>query len=375
MKIVIDENISFAEDAFSQFGNIELLPGRSIDNNILTDADILIIRSVTNVTEELLQNTNVEFVGTATIGTDHVDTEYLDKAGIKFSSAAGCNSDAVAEYVLTALSKVTHDKKLRFRDLTIGIVGVGNIGGRLAKYCSYLGMKVLKNDPPLKRKTGDSEYLKLDELMNADIISLHVPLNQDEDRTFHLFDGKQLDKIKDGAVIFNTSRGPVIDNNELLNTIDRKDLTVVLDVWENEPLINTNLLKKCFIASPHIAGYSLEGKVNGTLMIYHSLCEFLKQEKKWKPSLPPVSGSIFKLNNDSMSLEQIFYSISSTIYQIENEKKHMLKMLDIDTFKRKLYFDSMRKNYDLRREFNNYTLQVNNKDTAEFLKKFRFKVS
>lgn len=374
MKLLIDENISFAEEAFSQFGEVELLPGRSINKNKVQNADVLIVRSITNVNEELLEGTHVKFVGTATIGTDHVDIEYLNKSGIKFSSAVGCNSDAVAEYALTALSKIVFEKNLSFRELSIGIVGTGNIGGRVSKYCSALGMKVLKNDPPLKRKTGGKDFLPLDDLMDADIITMHVPLNMGgEDKTFHLFDKKRMEKIKHGAIIINTSRGPVIDNTDLQDLSDKKNFTLVLDVWENEPSVNLKLLEKTFIASPHIAGYSLEGKVNGTKMIYDELCDYLNTEKTWSPLLPEVDNPEIKINNHK-SFEDAFYFATSSIYKIEKEKMRMMEMKDMKTEEIGGYFDSLRKNYDFRREFNNFILEVDGKEISRVMKKLRFNI-
>jgi len=293
MKLVVDENIAFAEEAFSQFGDVLLISGRQITNDILCNADALIVRSITNVDKNLLQSTNIKFVGTATIGTDHINTDYLNEHNIAFADAKGCNADSVAEYVFTALLKIVADNKLTLKNKSIGIIGVGNVGSRVAKYAEALGLKVYKNDPPKQREGEVSNYVSLEEALQADIITLHVPLNKiGIDKTFHLLDEKKLNEIKSNTIIINTSRGAVINNNALLNIIDKKHFKVILDVWEGEPLINTGLLRKVFIGSAHVAGYSLEGKVNGTKMIYDALCRFTKQTSDWEPKLPTVENNI-----------------------------------------------------------------------------------
>ena len=189
MKLIIDENIAFAKEAFSGFGELNLLNGRSIEENEVRDADVLIVRSITKVDGKLLDNSKVKFVGTATIGTDHIDLNYLKSKKIAFADARGCNADSVAEYVFTTLFKVAAEEKSSLRDKTIGVVGIGNIGSRVVRLAESFGMKVLKNDPPLERKGIGENYVALDEILRADIITFHVPLNlKGIDRTYHLLD-------------------------------------------------------------------------------------------------------------------------------------------------------------------------------------------
>src|ERR1035437_2481819 len=245
MKIIADENIIFVEEAFSGLGDVHLYSGREITNALLKDADVLLVRSITDVNANLLEGTSIKFVGTATIGTDHIDNEYLADNGICFTDARGCNSDAVAEYVFTALLNISNEQNFTLKGKSIGVVGVGNIGSRIVRLAGALGMKVLQNDPPLKRKTGNKQFLNIKDLMGVDIITFHVPLNlQGEDRTYHLFDYDKINSLKDGAIIINASRGPVIENNSLDKLIGEKKFTAVLDVWENEPVINMSLLQK-----------------------------------------------------------------------------------------------------------------------------------
>jgi erythronate-4-phosphate dehydrogenase len=358
MKLVIDENISYAREAFSEFGEVVLLPGRKITNEILKNADVLIVRSITNVNEKLLDKTNIRFVGTATIGKDHVDTDYLISNNIEFADAAGCNADAVAEYILTSLTEAVTYRNSSFKDLKIGVVGVGNIGSRVSRYAEALGMYLIKNDPPLKRKTGDNSFKEIEDALKADIITLHVPLNLDGiDKTYHLVDKNKLSSVKNELTLLNTSRGSVVDNPAIENFILPKNITTVLDVWENEPAINMNLLKNVFIASPHIAGYSLEGKVNGTVMIYSALCKFLNVREKWKPVLPFVDNPVIKIDKIT-TIEETLRNIFHRVYDIKQDDNNMRKMLGMNMDKASEYFDLLRKNYPLRREFNNYSVSI-----------------
>jgi erythronate-4-phosphate dehydrogenase len=372
MKIIADENIIFAREAFSGLGDVHLYNGRNITNDILKDADALLVRSITKVNSALLDNTNVKFVGTATIGTDHVDTTYLAAKGIYFTDAKGCNSDAVAEYVFTALFNIAKGLNFLLKDKTIAVVGVGNIGSRIVRLAKSLGMNVLQNDPPLKRKTGGKNFLELNELLNADIITFHVPLNMEgEDKTFHLFNHEKLNSLKDGAIIINASRGPVVENNALFNLIDQKKFTAVLDVWEEEPGINKALLKKVKFGSPHIAGYSYEGKINGTVILYKALCSFLNSSPLWVPEIPVPGRPFIKLNGNSGTEDELFKAVDH-IYKINEDDKNLRGVENSDEPGK--YFDNLRKNYNLRREFPNFFIDIvpPNNELSEICRSFRF---
>ncbi len=376
MKIVVDENIIFAEEAFSGIGSVHLINGRSITNKILTDTDTLIVRSITRVDKNLLQDTPVKFVGTTTIGKDHIDIDFLLKNKIAFADAKGCNADSVSEYVFTALLKLAVDENISLSEKSIGIVGVGNIGGRIEKLAKTLGMKVLKNDPPKERKGIGSGYVSLDEILKADIISLHVPLIiEGNDKTVHLLNEQNLKKLKAGAIIINTSRGLVSDNIALLNETKRKHFNLILDVWENEPYINIDLLNITRIGTPHIAGYSLEGKVNGTKIIYNSLCKYINKKTEWKPFLKEMENTTRSLGQGE-TIEEKLYNLFSSIYNIEKDDKKMKDIYRRGADKHKGYFDNLRKEYPVRREFNNYTvmLQQNELNFKPILEAFRFKV-
>lgn len=374
LNIIADENILFAREAFSHIGNVELADGRKISNSMLKNKDILLVRSVTKVDKALMSNSNIKFVGTATIGSDHIDKSYLTTNNIFFTDAAGCNSDAVAEYVFTAIFELLKND-LKIERKTIGIIGHGNIGSRVAKLSKALGFKVLINDPPLKRINHNLEVSELDELMNADIITLHVPLNiGGPDNTYHLFDYNNLEKLKDGAILINASRGQVVDNKALQKIIDIKNLKIILDVWENEPHINTSLLKKVEIATPHIAGYSYEGKVNGTVMIYNSLCKFLNIKPEWKP--PQKQLKDLTLTGMISSNEDLLYKIFTKIYPIANDDSDFRKIIYMMESKQANYFDQLRKNYQLREAFLNFKINSKNinQDLLNILTKYRFNI-
>ncbi len=280
MKIVVDENIAYAKHFFSGFGELVLLPGRSIAPQDVRDADVLLVRSVTNVNRDLLAGSSVKFVGSCTIGTDHVDLEYLKQAGIHFAFAPGCNAQAVVEYVLAALAGLQVD----LQSALVGVVGCGNVGGRLLRYLHKLGVNAVGNDPFLF--DTDFPLVDFDTVLQCDVICLHTPLTKTgEHPTHHLFNAERINQLKVGTVLLNAGRGAVIDNAALLQRLEQQqDLQVALDVWENEPKINGDLLAQVAIGTPHIAGYSAEGKLRGTEMVYEALCAFLQQQ----PSVVPV---------------------------------------------------------------------------------------
>jgi len=376
MNLLVDENIAFAEEAFSTLGNTQLVDGRKLTNADLKEVDILVVRSITNVNADLLKESKVKFVGTATIGTDHIDLDYLNEQNIQFADAKGCNVDSVAEYVFTALLKIVSENNISLRERSIGVVGVGNIGSRVARLAESFGMKVLKNDPPLERKEIANNYVDLNEILKADIITFHVPISYEGiDKTFHLLNEDNLKDIKEGSIIINTSRGAVIDNSALLAESVKQNFTLVLDVWENEPSINTELLTKTRIGTSHIAGYSLEGKVNGTKMIYDALCKFLYKEPTWSPIQPKLEINECRLPSGNTDEDKL-YKLFSSIYSIEKDDELMRIIKTLNKKEQMNYFDSMRKNYPARREFCNFTvlLRKNELHLKKFLETFQFKI-
>lgn len=273
LRILADENIPMLEETFGQIGHLEIVPAASIVPKIVRGVDVLLVRSVTKVNEGLLKGSKVQFVGTATTGIDHIDLDYLKQNGISFASAHGANATSVVEYVLAALFHLSIQKQESVFEKTVGIIGCGCIGAELVKRLSRMGIKVLQNDP-IRQQTEpyNSHFVDLDTLLRAaDVVSLHVPLNA---TTVHLVDDEALQKMKSGAWLIHTCRGGVVDEAALIAN-QTKFGALVLDVWEDEPNINQMLLAQCDIATPHIAGYSYQGKTDGTQMIYEALCRHL----------------------------------------------------------------------------------------------------
>lgn len=375
MKIIVDENIEFGAEAFQQFGEVKLSHGRKITNAMLKDVEVLIVRSITDVNEELLRNTPVKFVGTATIGTDHLDKDFLKSKNIYYSSAPGCNSFAVAEYVFTSIIQIAHENNFDLSEKTLGVIGYGNIGKKITKFAESVDLKTYVNDPPLQREGYEYNFCSLDEALNCDIITFHVPLYKEGlDKTFHLLDEQRINELKPGTILINTSRGGVVDNIALLKRLqNNNDITVVLDVWENEPIINSELLQKVYFGTPHIAGYSYEGKVNGTIMIYNSLCKFLNKEKFWKPVLKAVDSNKIDIAH-TQNAKDLLYQITNKVYDIESDSNSLKSFRDNQEEKIGTHFDQLRKNYKLRREFNNYFVTSQNltSEQAAILQSLRF---
>ena len=319
-KIVVNKHTPSVVEAFSHLGEVVALETLAVTRETVRDADILVVRSETKVNERLLEGSSVRFVGTVTIGTDHVDERYLASKGITFVSAPGSNSNSVKEYIAAALCVWSRRNSTPLIGKTIGIVGVGNVGSKVAIAARALGLNVVLNDPPLGRITGDSNYRPLDELMDGDFITIHVPLTKSgNDATFHLFDDARISKMKRGVVLINTSRGKVVETNALIDALSSHHLSAsILDVWEGEPVLNTELLSRVLVGTPHIAGYSLDGKLNACRMVYEAVCRFLGVQPAWKidASLPPDTARI-TVPSGMTETNEIVRSVIGQAYDIE----------------------------------------------------------
>jgi erythronate-4-phosphate dehydrogenase len=349
MKIVADENMPGAVEYFSRFGDVQLRPGRQITQADLVDADVLLVRSVTRVDESLLQNTPVRFVGSATIGADHLDVEFLIKQQIGYSCAPGCNAQAVVDYVCAALLYLEAVDGVNWEGKTAGIVGMGNVGRRLRQTLERLGMRTLVCDPPLQAQ-GIAGLVDLDTALQADIVSLHTPLiRQGPHTTFHLLNCDRLLRLKKNALLVNTSRGAVIDGKALLEVLrSRDDLTVVLDVWENEPAIDVELAQRVRLATPHIAGYSFDGKLRGTDQVYQAFCSWLGVPPVMQMSqlIPEQLACRIDLTGSSEPIHQWI----RRVYDIAQDDAKLRKTLNRPELERVRGFDLLRKEYPLRRE-------------------------
>ncbi len=346
LRIVADENIPFVHALFSPFGEVLTLPGRSMTRENLGDADILLVRSVTNVNKALIDAASIQFVGTCTIGVDHLDTEYLNERNISYASAPGCNANAVVQYVLGVLAKLNGFDSAK----KVLIVGGGNVGGRVYDALTILGFDCSIADPFLDDSCGRN-LTDFSSISTADIICFHAPLAVDGPHpTHHMLDEELLLQINAGAVLINAGRGGVIDNAALLKVLNhRSDLQVVLDVWENEPNINTDLLQLITLGTPHIAGYSFEGRLNGALMIFDALADHLKLDVKTLAEIrKKVCGQALGCSIATPAQSVLDAVVNSyDVYLDDARLRSVVNELP-------QAFDVLRKNYPQRREFSHY---------------------
>lgn len=377
MLIVADENIPLVQEAFGTLGEVITLPGRSITSDAIkqTKAEALIVRSVTGVGPELLRGSSVRFVGTATIGTDHLDLSFLKKEKIEFASAPGCNANSVAEYVIAALLFLARVKGFSLEGKSLGVIGVGNVGSRVVTKAQALGMKVLLNDPPLARSTGDSHYLPLEALMGADFLTLHVPLTMEgPDATYHMVNEDFLTRMRPDSILINTSRGLVVDEKALKVALrNGRIAAAVLDVWEHEPSTDVELLGLVALGTPHIAGYSFDGKVNGTFMVYQALCRYSGLQPQWSPdevlsNQKQPSLVIDNLPQDTEEVEQtkqvedVVDGLVRQLYDIQKDDANLRKITELAAEERGAYFDRLRKEYPVRREFHSLKVKLSQHD-------------
>jgi erythronate-4-phosphate dehydrogenase len=357
MKIVADTNIPYVVECFSSIGDVEVVSGREITPAVVADADVLLVRSVTRVDSDLLDKSRVRFAGTATIGFDHIDTEYLSHSNIGFASAPGSNANSAAEYVIAALLAIGQKHKITLEGKSIGVIGVGNVGSRVAQKAAALGMKVKLNDPPLQRQIGDQIYLDIAGLFDCDFITLHTPLTfMGVDKTFHLADEKFFKSLKAGCVFINASRGGVVDSKSLKAAIKAGLLkAVTLDVWEDEPNIDTELLEMVDIGTPHIAGYSLDGKIAGMIMIYKAVCDYFGLETEYDIDdfLPEPAVPELTVNPANSQEQELLLQAVQKIYNISEDDRSLRRVINQPPGKRGELFDKLRKNYPIRREFQN----------------------
>lgn len=357
IKTVADENIPLVREAFETLGDVATMAAGQMTPDALKDADLVAVRSVTRVDAALLAGARPRMVMTATVGFDHVDREYLTLRGIGFANAPGSNATSVSEYVMTALAVLVRRGLAKLEGASIGVIGVGNVGGRVARMAEALGMKPVLNDPPLERKTGDPKYRPLDEALACDVVTVHVPLSREgRDATFHMCDDEFFKRAKAGAVFLNTSRGAVLDSPALVRAVKAGCVrAAVLDVYEGEPTVDAKLVAHAAIATPHIAGHSYDGKVNGAEMIYRAACDFLGEEPTWTPHLPPPPVPIMSFlepNDDDEMVRQA----CTAVYDIERDDIALREAVAREEAERAAVFSRLRREYPIRREFHNTTV-------------------
>jgi len=359
MKIIADNKIPFLKGVLEASAEVIYVPGPEISAAMLKDVDALIVRTRTQCDAGLLEGSKVKFIATATIGFDHIDADYCTAKGIKWANAPGCNSGSVMQYIAAVLVHLSTKYNFDYSEKTIGIVGVGNVGSKVVRMASLFGMKVLMNDPPRERKEGKSEFVSWKEIQKkADIITFHVPLNRDGvDKTYHLFDDEFVKELKPGVIIINSSRGEVVSNAILKKALmENKIKAAVLDVWENEAEIDSELLRLVEIGTPHIAGYSADGKAMGTAMSVQALSRFFNLNlNNWFPeNIPSPKDDNIKINAEGLTTREVINKAILTTYNIIRDDETLRNSIST--------FEKQRGDYLIRREFNAFKINLINDD-------------
>lgn len=339
MKIIVDENIPFIKGVLEPYFTVVYKKGTEISAVDVCNADALIIRTRTRCDAGLLEGSKVKFIGTATIGYDHIDTEYCKKNNIVYETAAGCNARAVMQYVASALANLSKFQNWNPEEKTLGIIGVGNVGTWVKWFAEKSGFNVICCDPPKKLIDPELPYTELHSLLEiSDIVTVHTPLIcESEHRTLDMVNDDFFRAMKDDSIFINTSRGEVVDEAALVNALEVKLSAGVVDVWNNEPVIDKNLVQKVAYATPHIAGYSLQGKANGTAIIVNKLSNFFNLPlKQWYPDVKKISP------DESINWKYIKNTINNYFDIIEESSRFIS-----DTDK----FEDIRNNYDYREEY------------------------
>lgn len=356
MKIICDDKIPFLRGALEPYAEVTYLPGKDFTPEIVRDADALVIRTRTICDRHLLEGSKVKVIATATIGYDHIDTQWCESNGIVWRNAPGCNSRSVEQYIVSVLVTLARKHHFSLAGKTLGVAGVGNVGSKVAAAARTLGMEVLLNDPPRERREGSGAFVSLDEIVGrSDIITLHVPLSREgEDATWHLFGLERIGQLTDRQILINSSRGPVVDNAALQAALAQKRLLgAVLDVWEGEPDIGADLVNLLDISTPHIAGYSADGKAAGTSAAVRAVAEVLGlPPTDWSvPAVPaPAQPLSFVLDMDGKTVEEALSDAVLYTYDVSRDSDSLRSDLGA--------FESLRGNYPVRREFSAFTVRL-----------------
>ena len=375
MKIVCDAHIPFLHGVLEPYAEVVYIPGQDIRPDDVRDADALMIRTRTRCDKTLLEGSRVRFIATATIGYDHIDTAWCEANGIAWTNAPGCNSWSVQQYMGSLLVCLSRHFGFAPKDKTIGIVGAGNVGSKVARLAALLGYRVLLCDPPRARMEGAGGFVSIDDIISgSDIISCHVPLTrQGDDATYHLFDSKRIASLRADQILINTSRGEVVDGNALKEALKNKSImTAALDVWENEPAIDPELLSLLFTGTPHIAGYSQDGKANGTMVCIQTMAKYLDLPlTDWEVSeIPqPQEPAEFTLNAEGRKPQEVLADAILHTYDIRQDAALLLS--DVDSF------EKLRSSYRIRREFQAFTVMLKNDQSGRcgaFLREMSFNI-
>lgn len=373
MKIIADNKIPFLKGVLEPFCDVEYMQGNKISNADLKNAEGLIIRTRTKCNKELLRDTKVKFIATATIGFDHIDTDFCENNGIKWTNAPGCNAGSVQQWFMAAILYHAMENKIDLTTRTLGIIGVGNVGSKILRFADILGVRVLINDPPIARRKGLCGFNNLETLQQeCDIFTFHVPLNMEGvDKTYHMVNEQFINKINQGCLIINSSRGEVIDENVLLPAVKTGKIGgIILDVWENEPDINPELLELSSICTSHIAGYSADGKANGTAMSVQAISNYFDFPlSDWYPDeLPTENIEDIIIDARQKSRQAIITEAILKTYPVLRDDNNLRSNIED--------FEQLRGSYPVRREPKAWTVKLEN-DNRNFrtsLQKLGFKL-
>ncbi|QQS50604.1 MAG: 4-phosphoerythronate dehydrogenase [Bacteroidota bacterium] len=356
MKIIADKDIPFLFGVFEPFCDIEYFHHSKINNQIVLGADVLIIRTRTICNAELLKGSKVKFIASATIGFDHIDVDYCKKEGISWKNSPGCNSGAVKQWFMSAIFALIAKQNMNIRDITLGVVGVGHVGSKVASFAEAIGLRVLLNDPPRERVEGNCNFRVMQSIIReCNLISFHVPLiHNGPDKTFHLVNQSFIESLQPGTMLINCSRGEVIDTNAFLSVGKKKKLKAVLDVFENEPSISQELASMASIITPHIAGYSIEGKANATTQVVQRVAEYLEIPlNDWQPDYE-LPGYLNQLVVDAKNKEndEVMAEVICRTYAVEKDDALLRKNLN--------NFENIRSSYVYRYEPQDWTIGLLN---------------
>lgn len=366
MNILADENIRIAEATFGAHATIEFMEGRAIRRTHLRHVDALIVRTATRVDAALLSGTAVRFVGSTTIGTDHLDTKWLDTQGISWANAPGCNADAAAQYTLAMIWLAINRLQRPLTGLRAGIIGRGHVGSRVQRLLNVLGVHAVCNDPPLAEQ-GVMDLVPLEAALASDIVCLHVPLTQrGAYPTRQLIGNRALAAMPRDALLVNTARGDVIAREALLRELETGRIHAALDVWPGEPLIDADLLRRATVATPHVAGYSEEGKRAGTLQVYAAFCRWAGLEPVLAP--PPRESPLLEIGQDQ---DAVTKALDAACF-VGRHDEAMRSLESLSLTKRAAGFDRLRKNYPLRRDFQAWRISVDDPAAAQMLNSLGF---
>lgn len=373
MKIIIDDKIPYIKDVFEPFADVIYMQGDKINNHLCKNADALIIRTRTFCNKSLLSGTKVKFIATATIGYDHIDTDFCLRNGIQWTNAPGCNAKSVEQYIASALFSFSMKKRFRLKDKKVGIIGVGNVGKNIEQFCKTLGIKTLLNDPPRERMEGKNEFVDLKNICDeADIITFHVPLIlTGQDKTFQMVNKNFIENLKKKPLLINSCRGEVFETQTIKEALKKDKISgFIADCWENEPNIDKELLALSDYGTPHIAGYSRDGKATGTKMAVNAINNFFNLGfGNWEPeNIEPAKETVIQLDGLQRRDESIISEAILSTYDIEN---------DDETLKRDpSFFEKLRGEYPVRREFTSYKIKPVNikKELLEKIEKIGFQI-